>query len=215
LVSGTKVLTSQGEVAVQHLGVGDLVMTETGIASPIKGVGRVRLRKEPEALWSERAAPVRIAKSAISPGVPARDLYLSPEHSIFIDGCLIPIKHLVNGLSITQEMSALDVVEYFHLAFERHEVFYAEGVAVESLLIADAVKAANNFDWYEGSAIGPMVPYAPVLNYCGGRQEAIALARLVVYPWVDVRDRLQIVFDRLVARARLLSASTSEAAIAA
>jgi Hint domain len=202
-------------VAVEHLCVGDLVMTEAGISCPIKGIGHIALQKEPGAPWSEGAAPVRIAQSAISPGVPACDLYLSPEHSMFIDGCLIPVKHLVNGLTITQDVSALDVVEYFHIAFERHQVFYAEGAAVESLLVADAAKVAANFDRYEGTAVGPMVPYAPLLSYRGGRQEAVALARLVVYPWIDVRDRVQIVFDRLVVRARQLGANTSESQIAA
>ena len=216
LLSGTLVSTDLGAVPVERLRVGDLVLTEPGALQPIQGIGRNVFVRDRDAAWDETVAPVCIQQSAIGPCVPARDLFLSAEHALFIDGYLIPVKHLVNGLTITQDLTILDTVEYIHLAFARHEVFYAEGTAVESLLVSDADKAADRFAQYDGSSfMGPMVPYAPLLGYFGGRQEAIALARLAVHPWIDVRDRVQVVYDRLVARAQDLRANARQTANAA
>lgn len=216
LLIGNAVLTDRGPVAVERLRIGDLVLTETGAFKPVRGIGRSAFVREPEERWEESVAPVRIAQSAISPGVPARDLYLSPEHALFLDGFLIPVKYLINGLTITQDVTARDVVDYFHIEFDQHEVFFAEGAAVESLRVIDVGQVAGEFAQYdrEGSGGGSMAPYAPVLGYNGGRQEAVALARLAVYPWIDVRDHIQIVCDRLAERARLMQ-STGVTALAA
>lgn len=216
LLPGTAVLTDRGPVGVECLHIGDRVLTESGAFKPIKGIGRRVFTKRSSDRWDENVAPVRIARSAISTGVPARDLYVSPEHALFIDGYLIAAQCLINGVSITQDVSARDALEYIHLEFERHEVFYAEGAAIESLQVIDAHQAAGGFAQYErdGSLAGAMAPYAPRLGYFGGRQEAIALARLAVYPWIDVRDRIQVVHDRLAVRANLLHAVSAKTALA-
>ena len=219
LLPGTAILTDRGPVVVERLQIGNLVLMESGVFKPIKGIGRNALTKGSSSRWDESVGPVRITQSAISANVPARDLYLSPEHALFIDGYLIPVKYLINGLTITQDVSAFDVVEYNHIEFEQHEVFYAEGTAVESLRTIDVRQTAGRFAQYErdergGSVTGAMQPYAPQLGYCGGRQEAVALARLAIHPWIDVRDHIQVVFDRLVARAKLLPAGAAETALA-
>jgi hypothetical protein len=216
LLIGTAVLTDRGLVAVEQLRIGDRVLTETGAFRPVRGIGRSAFAREPEERWDESIAPVRIAQSAIGPGIPARDLYLSPEHAVFLDGFLIPVKYLINGVTITQDVTARDVVEYFHIEFDAHEVFYAEGAAVESLRVIDVGQLVGEFAQYqrEGSGGGSMAPYAPVLGYNGGRQEVLALARLAVYPWIDVRDHIQIVADRLAARAKLMQ-ETGVTALAA
>src|SRR4029079_6544480 len=132
LLAGTTILTDSGAVSVERLQIGDLVMTAAGVFRPVTGIGEISYTKDTGAQWDESIAPVRIAQSAISAAVPARDLYLSPEHALFIDGYLIAAKYLVNGLTITQDLLGLDEVKYIHLEFEQHEVFYADGVAVES-----------------------------------------------------------------------------------
>jgi collagen type I/II/III/V/XI/XXIV/XXVII alpha len=63
---------------------------------------------------------------------PHRDLFLSPDHAVFANGVLIPVKYLINGASIAQ--MRVDAVTYFHVELPRHEALLAEGLAAESYL---------------------------------------------------------------------------------
>jgi hypothetical protein len=76
--------------------------------------------------------PVRIRRGAFGPGQPHRDLFLSPDHAVFAETVLIPVKHLINGDSI-QQISA-NTVTYFHVELARHGVIMAEGLPAETYL---------------------------------------------------------------------------------
>lgn len=131
-VAGTRILTMAGEVAVEALAVGDLLPTlPAGVLRPVRWIGhtRIDLRRHPT---PGLAAPVRIAAGAVGPGVPHRDLLVSPDHALAIGGALIPAHLLVNGASIRR--IAADEVDYFHVELDRHAVLLAEGVAAESYL---------------------------------------------------------------------------------
>jgi autotransporter passenger strand-loop-strand repeat protein len=129
--AGTRIGTPGGPVAVEALRVGDLVTTETSGALPIVWCGhrRVDCRRHPS---PAAVRPVRIAAHAFGPGRPARPLLLSPDHAIFAEGVLIPVKHLIDGHSIRQTDVAR--VTYHHIELPRHAVVLAEGLAVESYL---------------------------------------------------------------------------------
>jgi len=75
---------------------------------------------------------VRVRQAAFGPGRPSRDLLLSPDHAIHLDARLIPVRYLVNGVTIAQEH--VDRVEYWHVELPSHEVLLAEGLPVESYL---------------------------------------------------------------------------------
>src|SRR5262245_24651161 len=96
-------------------------------------------------------------------------------------------------------------IEYFHIEPETHEVILAEGAPVETLLLTEGRESFSNFVEYErlyGPDVGPvMVPYAPMLFYSGGRKHLKALLRLGVSRLVDVRDPIQVAYDRIAARA--------------
>ena len=81
----------------------------------------------PETLW-----PVRVSAGAFGATVPVRDLYLSPDHAVFENGVLVPVRLLINGVSITQVNRP--EVTYYHVELARHEIILAEGLAVESYL---------------------------------------------------------------------------------
>jgi hypothetical protein len=81
----------------------------------------------------ERAQPIRILADAFADGVPARDLYLSPDHAVLVDGLLIPVRLLTNGASIVREVDCR-AVSYFHIELESHDVLLAEGLPAESYL---------------------------------------------------------------------------------
>ena len=211
MLLGTRVLTSRGAERIENLSIGDCVTTSRGEAKPIKWIGRRRFAQGPTSQWPGSVHPVRVARSALADNVPHTDLYLSPMHALFIDGVLIPVKDLVNGTSIAQAIpEGMTDIEYFHIELETHEVILAEGAPVETLLVTDEYGRENfsNFVEYErryGRDAGPvMVPYAPVVGYFGGRDHLKALLRLGVSPVVDVRDHIQVAYDRIAARATSL-----------
>jgi hypothetical protein len=131
---GTRILTSNGEVKVEDLREGDLIMTRAGDGiepRPVIWIGRreLDLTRHP---YPWMASPVRIRRGAIADNVPHRDLVVSPDHAIFLDGGLVPARLLVNGATIVREL--VETVEYFHVECESHSIILAEGLMVETYL---------------------------------------------------------------------------------
>jgi hypothetical protein len=120
-----------GDTPVQNLAVGDLVLTASGQERPIRWIGSRGLdctrHPTPSAVW-----PVRIQAGAFAQGLPARDLWLSPFHSILVEGVLVHVEKLVNGASIVQVPR--ERVEYWHVELESHDILLAEGLPAESYL---------------------------------------------------------------------------------
>jgi Hint domain len=79
------------------------VLTASGEAKPIKFIGRRKVSRERAGLWKNGDGPVKISRFAIDGKVPHSDLYITPEHAIYIDGILIPAGNLVNGVTIVAQ----------------------------------------------------------------------------------------------------------------
>jgi Hint domain len=65
--------------------------------------------------------------------MPHRDLVVSPDHAIFVDGKLICARQLVNGTTIRQERD-WTAVDYYHVELDRHAILVAEGLPAESYI---------------------------------------------------------------------------------
>jgi hypothetical protein len=131
-VRGTMIATPDGEVPVEYLKEGDLILSLNKGAVAVKWVGSRRL--DPKAMEKPRdELPVRISTGAMAENVPHRDLYVSPDHCMFVDGSLIPAKLLINGTTVTQPI-VLTAVDYFHIELEEHDVILAEGAQAETYL---------------------------------------------------------------------------------
>jgi hypothetical protein len=52
---------------------------------------------------------------------------------MYLDGVLIPAEHLVNGASVIQ-VQRVDVVDYFHIELDSHDVIIAEGALSETFV---------------------------------------------------------------------------------
>jgi T5SS/PEP-CTERM-associated repeat protein len=130
-VEGTAIGTPEGPVAIEGLAVGDRVLTAAGPARAIVWLGRCevdcRNHPTPRRVW-----PVRVAPHAFGPGMPGRPLFLSPDHAVFVDDVLIPVRYLIDGGAIRQVERS--VLTYWHLELESHDVVLAEGLPAESFL---------------------------------------------------------------------------------
>jgi hypothetical protein len=208
-LKGTLIWTPDGERRVEDLRINDRVVTSAGDAKPIQWVWRRRFEQSGQE-WAEEIAPVRVARSALGPNTPHRDLYLSRCHCLYIDGVLIPAVDLINGSTIARvDDIHLKEIEYFHIKLERHSVIYAEGAACETLQAITAVNSDEiEFEQYRrlyGEPVLPDEPVAPILAYNGGRARLRGRIRSVVSHVVDVRSKLEIVRDDLRERAHSLS----------
>jgi hypothetical protein len=130
--AGTRILTDRGEVAVEALRAGDRVVAlRRGRLASVRWVGHrtVAPRRHPD---PRLLNPVRIHADAFAPGEPHRDLLLSPDHAVFVDGALVVVRNLVNGATIVQETA--DRITYYHIELDAHDVLLAEGLPAESYL---------------------------------------------------------------------------------
>jgi autotransporter passenger strand-loop-strand repeat protein len=129
--AGTRIMTPHGDIAVERLRAGDTVITESGADAEIIWLGRRRLDLARH-LAPAQVRPVRITADAFAEGVPVRDLDVSPDHALLIDGVLIPAKALINGRNVRQ--IEVPMVTYYHVELGQHAVIFAENCAVESYL---------------------------------------------------------------------------------
>jgi hypothetical protein len=161
---GTLILTDRGDRPIEALRIGDHVVTQSGIARPIRWIGR---RSHAAAAGQRDLLPVRIARGALADAMPVRDLLVSPQHAMFIDGMLIPAAALINGCSIVQPEAA-GPVDYFHLELDSHDVILAEGAASESFVDNDSRAMFDNAGEYH--ALYPDAAPQPA-RHCAPRVE--------------------------------------------
>ena len=133
---GTLILTDRGETAVEDLRIGDSVVTASGALRKIVWIG-TRAYSARFAANNPDLLPIRFRAGSLDYGVPRRDLLVSPEHAMFLDGVLISAKHLFNGATIVQEKPG-DDIDYFHIELESHDVLIAEGALSESFVEDDS-----------------------------------------------------------------------------
>ena len=171
--AGTRILTPRGEIAIEHLRVGDPVQTVSGRAQPIDWIGRRRVdfRRHPN---RHRVLPVRIAAHAFGPGRPRRELLLSPDHAVFVEDVLIPIRHLINGTTVAQ--ITRQAITYYHIELPRHDVLLANGMPAESYLEAGARDAFAN----GGGPVQLHPDFTPSHDHYAMLWEALGYAPLVV-----------------------------------
>jgi hypothetical protein len=202
-LTGTTIRTANGDRKIEDLAVGDLLPTVFGGTSPIRWIGRYRFkRSDPTKAWVKDVLPVRVARSALGPDVPHADLYITQTHALLIDGLLVAAGNLINGTTIIRyDASELDELEFFHIKLERHDVIYAEGAPCETLLNVDE-NAANFAEYLRqyGPPESEEIACAPLLRYSYRRGEIKSCFRSAISPWIDRRQTVDIIRDRLDAR---------------
>jgi hypothetical protein len=210
-LSGTHLLTPDGEVAIEKMQIGDWVATASGESRVIRWIGRIVVDRSGDAPWRPDAMPVRVSKNALGVGSPSRDLYLSRSHMVHLNGVLMPIGDLINGRTITPVDVAGDRLTYYHIELETHDVLIAEGAPCESFLTtAEKLAAFDNADEYYalyGVPTSEMVACAPLAAFNGGRSELKSRLRSAVSPIIDIRRPADVARDHIEARALLSKAA--------
>ena len=195
LARDTHVLTDRGEVLVQDLEVGDLVVTPYGSSEcmPVRWVGRQSFAGT-RMVYNQ---PVLIRAGALGDGLPHRDVRLSADHSLFVDGHLVTVRLLVNEISIIAETCHTEI-EYYNPEFDQHTVLIAEGMEVETYLDCGnrfrfdnakepcewlASRAPRDASaWLDGSAFGPLLWEGPKLTALRTRLAGIAMQLALPMP---------------------------------
>jgi hypothetical protein len=207
-LKGTTIRTADGDRKIEDLAVGDLLSTAFGEIRPIQWIGYYSYKKDDQAKpWVKNLLPVRVARSALGPDLPHADLYLSKEHGLLIDGVLVTAGSLINGKTITlYDASELNELELFHIKLAQHNVIYAEGAPCETLINFD--ERAVNFAEYlrrYGPPATQEARCAPWLSCTGGRREIKSRFRSAISPWIDCRQKLDLIRDDLRERGIALS----------
>jgi len=214
LLRGTNIRTTAGERKGEDLAIGDLLPTVFGGVRPIQWIGRYPIRKsDPSRPWMKAALPVRVARSAIAPGVPDADLFVTRWHALLLDGLLIPAGNLINDTTIRCHDDHGNEFEFFGIKMESHDAIYAEGAPVETLLSVDesAVNFAEYFRMYgvpetEGTRCAPFASYGGMRGDYGGMGgELRSRVRSAISPWFDRREQIDVIRDRLEERAVALT----------
>ncbi len=184
--AGTRVATPSGPVPIEHLRAGDRVLSAFGGAVEVVWLGHRTVCRDRHPRRQD-VDPVTVSAGAFGPGLPVRDLVLSPDHAVYVDGVLIPVRYLVNGATIRQ--LCVPSVTYWHLELPQHDVVLAEGLPAESYL-----DTGNRCAFANGGGAVQMHP-----DFARGVWHAEACADLVLEG-----PRLAAVRARLLAVARSL-----------
>jgi hypothetical protein len=134
--AGTEIETPDGPVTVENLKIGDQVCTRDGTLRVI-WIGLSDHRWSAEA---DDAKPFVVPSNAFGPGLPYRDLHISPQHKLALtetkdnggsEIVLCPVKGLAGWRGIRQRQGCR-ATSYFHVLLERHAVVRANGLETES-----------------------------------------------------------------------------------
>ena len=149
----------------------------------------------------ETVAPIRIERDAFADGMPHRDLLVSPDHAIFVDGKLICARQLVNGATIRQETD-WTAVDYYHVELDRHAILLAEGLPAESYI------DTGNSGFFANSG-APLVLHPDLTDESDYPTREAGSCAPFVWDEASVRPVWQRLFDRAAAIGRPVSQRTT------
>ncbi|MCB2117302.1 MAG: Hint domain-containing protein [Rhodobacteraceae bacterium] len=140
---GTYIATKRGEVRIEHLEVGDRVVTLDSGYQPVLWIGQFSLRDLPQ---DDMPGQVEFAVGSLGRDLPNRPLTVTATHRMLIAGADVALHfgehealaaagHLGSG----RGSGGTGAQRFYHLLLPRHELILANGVWTESLFAAGRV----------------------------------------------------------------------------
>lgn len=184
---GTQIETLRGPVPVETLRVLDRVVTMDNGVQPIRWVGRREL-SPCQLAQRPQNCPIMVKAGALGPGIPARDLVVSPQHRFLLASkitarvtqapeILVAATKLVGQPGIRRVEGARTGVQYVHFACDSHEVVWANGAPAETFLVGSELDKAigdnthRPLDWFSPTTAlaraGPRIPVRPIVERGG------------------------------------------------
>ena len=141
---GTLIATPQGEVAVETLCAGDMVLTADGPAVEVRWIGRQTVVKR---FAGEKAQLVRIASGALGNH---SELFVTGDHGMVLDGYVVNASALVNGGSIdwVPLSETPESFTVYHVETEAHDVVLANGAPAETFVDYATRRTFDNYAEY-------------------------------------------------------------------
>ncbi|WP_222546914.1 Hint domain-containing protein [Asaia lannensis] len=149
-LTGTLIETARGPVAVEEITLADRVVAYDN--------GQEVLR---QVVWTGKShvkadrSPVIVRQGALADNVPSRDLHVTEEHCLFLEGRFVPVRMLVNGHSIVSDTRHEDY-DVYHIELDTHSVIKANDVLSESFLDTGHLtfegREVRNLSWERDSA---------------------------------------------------------------
>jgi hypothetical protein len=178
-LAGTRIATPGGETPVESLSIGDLVLGADGRARTVRWIGRqtvVSVFANPQ-----RNFPIRIGAGALGDNTPARDLLVSPDHALLVDGLLVQAAALVDGLAVRHDPAPAPRFTWYHIELEDHALVLAEGAPAETYVDHVTRRRFDNYAEYAAlyGADAPSIPELELPRVKSARQLPAAVrARL-------------------------------------
>jgi hypothetical protein len=147
-MAGTMIATPDGEIAVEALRPGDMVSLAAGGAAPVAWLGRQTIATR----FADplRTQPIRVMAGALDDNMPRRDLLVSPDHALLVEGLLVHAGALVNGVSIRRETELPEIFTYYHIELADHALILAENTPAETFIDNAGRMAFDNWDEHPG-----------------------------------------------------------------
>ncbi|MCO6158766.1 Hint domain-containing protein [Asaia lannensis] len=135
-MAGTLIETPKGQVAIEALQIGDditIFENDIGQVRTIRAIGCGQANVKPGLPDDLAGWPVRVCRGALADNLPFKDMLITAEHCLYLKGCFVPVRMLVNGQSIYYDKT-ITSFNYYHIETDPHSVIKADGVLSETLL---------------------------------------------------------------------------------
>lgn len=142
MARGSLISTEEGPIAVEDLRPGTRILTRDNGAQPLLWIGSMTLVPNTDNQSDRMGKLSRVTADSFGFGRPMPDLLLGPSARLLrrdavlisalgTSAALAPITAFIDGDTVL-EITPATPVQVYHLAFEHHQIIFANGLEVES-----------------------------------------------------------------------------------